>query len=96
MVDDEPICVKPSKTICKKVVSIVRCSVTPVGWELMQQNTPDLVISDIMMQVDGYQFQTGADPVQDSANGVLTASGDIVHHISLAFAICPSRLIQMS
>ncbi len=27
------------------------------GWELMQQNTPDLVISDIMMpQVDGYQF----------------------------------------
>jgi DNA-binding NarL/FixJ family response regulator len=27
------------------------------GWELMQRNTPDLVISDIMMpQVDGYQF----------------------------------------
>lgn len=27
------------------------------GWELMQQNTPDLLISDIMMpQVDGYQF----------------------------------------
>lgn len=27
------------------------------GWDLMQQNTPDLVISDIMMpQVDGYQF----------------------------------------
>lgn len=27
------------------------------GWELAQQNTPDLVISDIMMpQVDGYQF----------------------------------------
>ncbi|PMB01543.1 DNA-binding response regulator, partial [Fischerella thermalis CCMEE 5273] len=27
------------------------------GWELMQQSTPDLVISDIMMpQVDGYQF----------------------------------------
>jgi DNA-binding NarL/FixJ family response regulator len=27
------------------------------GWELMQQTTPDLVISDIMMpQVDGYQF----------------------------------------
>ncbi len=27
------------------------------GWELMQQFTPDLVISDIMMpQVDGYQF----------------------------------------
>jgi DNA-binding NarL/FixJ family response regulator len=27
------------------------------GWELIQQNTPDLVISDVMMpQVDGYQF----------------------------------------
>ena len=27
------------------------------GWELLQQNTPDLVISDVMMpQVDGYQF----------------------------------------
>jgi len=27
------------------------------GWELMQQDTPDLVISDIMMPVtDGYQF----------------------------------------
>ncbi|OLP15630.1 DNA-binding response regulator [Leptolyngbya sp. 'hensonii'] len=27
------------------------------GWELMQQSTPDLVISDIMMpQVDGYEF----------------------------------------
>ncbi len=27
------------------------------GWELMQQNLPDLVISDVMMpQVDGYQF----------------------------------------
>ena len=27
------------------------------AWELMQQNTPELVISDIMMpQVDGYQF----------------------------------------
>jgi DNA-binding NarL/FixJ family response regulator len=27
------------------------------GWEMLQQDTPDLVISDIMMpQVDGYQF----------------------------------------
>ena len=35
------------------------------GWDLMQQNTPDLVISDIMMpQVDGYQFlkQVREDP----------------------------------
>jgi len=35
------------------------------GWEWMQQNTPDLVISDIMMpQVDGYQFlkQLRTDP----------------------------------
>lgn len=27
------------------------------GWELLQQNLPDLVITDIMMpEVDGYQF----------------------------------------
>ena len=27
------------------------------AWEILQQDTPDLVISDIMMpQVDGYQF----------------------------------------
>lgn len=35
------------------------------GWELMQQNTPDLLISDVMMpQVDGYQFlkQVREDP----------------------------------
>jgi DNA-binding NarL/FixJ family response regulator len=35
------------------------------GWELLQQNQPDLVISDIMMpQVDGYQFlkQVREDP----------------------------------
>ena len=35
------------------------------GWELMQQNAPDLLISDIMMpQVDGYQFlkQVREDP----------------------------------
>lgn len=35
------------------------------GWELMQLNTPDLLISDIMMpQVDGYQFlkQVREDP----------------------------------
>jgi DNA-binding NarL/FixJ family response regulator len=35
------------------------------GWQLLQQNQPDLVISDIMMpQVDGYQFlkQVREDP----------------------------------
>jgi DNA-binding NarL/FixJ family response regulator len=35
------------------------------GWELLQQETPDVLISDIMMpQVDGYQFlkQVRADP----------------------------------
>jgi len=40
----------------------------------MQQNTPDLVISDIMMpQVDGYQFQAGVeDPVSRPCQWCLT------------------------
>ena len=30
-----------------------------VGWDLLQQRIPDLIISDIMMpEVDGYQFLT--------------------------------------
>jgi len=69
----------------------------------MQQNTPDLVISDIMMpQVDGYQFlkQVREDPVQDPASGVLTAKGMTTDRIQGYQAgvepICLSRLIQMS
>ncbi|MEO0968319.1 MAG: response regulator transcription factor [Cyanobacteria bacterium J06639_18] len=49
------------------------------GWELMQQNTPELVISDIMMpQVDGYQFlkQLREDPRFTSLPVIfLTAKG---------------------
>lgn len=49
------------------------------GWELMQQENPDLVITDIMMpQVDGYQFlkQLRGDPRYQSLPVVfLTAKG---------------------
>ena len=49
------------------------------GWEMMQQITPDLVISDIMMpQVDGYQFlkQVREDPRFHSLPVIfLTAKG---------------------
>jgi DNA-binding NarL/FixJ family response regulator len=51
----------------------------PEGWELLQQTSPDLVISDIMMpQVDGYQFlkQLREDPRFQSMPVVfLTARG---------------------
>ena len=49
------------------------------AWELIQQETPDLVISDIMMpQVDGYQFlaKLRADPRYQSLPVIfLTAKG---------------------
>lgn len=49
------------------------------GWELMQQNVPDLVISDVMMpRVDGYQFlrQLREDPRFQAVPVVfLTAKG---------------------
>lgn len=49
------------------------------GWELLQQTSPDLVISDIMMpQVDGYQFlkQLREDPRYEALPVVfLTARG---------------------
>jgi DNA-binding NarL/FixJ family response regulator len=58
LVDDEPGLREAVKDYLQESgFSIQVASNAREGWELMQQNTPDLVISDIMMpQVDGYQF----------------------------------------
>jgi DNA-binding NarL/FixJ family response regulator len=58
MVDDEPGLREAVKDYLQESGFTVQvASNAREGWELMQQNTPDLVISDIMMpQVDGYQF----------------------------------------
>src|SRR4028119_314595 len=66
MVDDEPGLREAVKDYLQESGFTVQvASNAREGWELMQQNTPDLVISDIMMpQVDGYQFlkQVREDP----------------------------------
>ncbi|MBE9054844.1 response regulator transcription factor [Sphaerospermopsis sp. LEGE 08334] len=58
LVDDEPGLREAVKDYLQESgFSVQVASNAREGWELMQQNTPDLVISDIMMpQVDGYQF----------------------------------------
>ncbi|KRH96666.1 response regulator [Cylindrospermopsis raciborskii CHAB3438] len=58
LVDDEPGLREAVKEYLQESGFGVRvASNAREGWELIQQNTPDLVISDIMMpQVDGYQF----------------------------------------
>ncbi len=58
LVDDEPGLREAVKDyLTESGFSVQVASNAREGWELMQQNTPDLVISDIMMpQVDGYQF----------------------------------------
>lgn len=58
LVDDEPGLREAVKDYLQESGFIVQvASNAREGWELMQHNTPDLVISDIMMpQVDGYQF----------------------------------------
>lgn len=58
LVDDEPGLREAVKDYLQESGFTVQvASNAREGWELMQQNTPELVISDIMMpQVDGYQF----------------------------------------
>jgi DNA-binding NarL/FixJ family response regulator len=58
LVDDEPGLREAVKDYLQESGFTVQvASNAREGWELMQQNTPDLLISDIMMpQVDGYQF----------------------------------------
>ncbi|AFZ56988.1 response regulator transcription factor [Anabaena cylindrica FACHB-243] len=58
LVDDEPGLREAVKEYLEESgFSVQTASNAREGWDLMQQSTPDLVISDIMMpQVDGYQF----------------------------------------
>ncbi|HEY9697940.1 MAG TPA: response regulator transcription factor [Trichocoleus sp.] len=66
------------------------------GWELLQQYSPELVISDIMMpQVDGYQFlqQMREDPRYESLPVVfLTARGMTTDRIQGYNAGCDAYL----
>ena len=58
LVDDEPGLREAVQAYLEDSGFVVRvASNATEGWELLQQMTPDLVISDIMMpQVDGYEF----------------------------------------
>jgi DNA-binding response OmpR family regulator len=58
LVDDEPGIREAVKDYLQESgFSVQVASNALEGWEWMQMNTPDLVISDVMMpQVDGYQF----------------------------------------
>jgi DNA-binding NarL/FixJ family response regulator len=58
LVDDEPgLREAVSDYLQESGFSVQVASNAREGWDWMQQNTPDLVISDVMMpQVDGYQF----------------------------------------
>ncbi|MEM7579352.1 MAG: response regulator [Mastigocoleus sp.] len=80
LVDDEPALREAVKEYLQESgFSVQVASNGSEGWNLMQQSSPDLVISDIMMpQVDGYQFlkQLRDDPRFSSLPVVfLTAKG---------------------
>ncbi|NLQ04354.1 response regulator transcription factor [Cylindrospermopsis raciborskii] len=80
LVDDEPGLREAVKEYLQESGFGVRvASNAREGWELIQQNIPDLVISDVMMpQVDGYQFlkQLRDDPRLTSLPVIfLTAKG---------------------
>ena len=91
LVDDEPGLREAVKDYLQESGFTVQvASNAREGWDLMQQLTPELVISDVMMpQVDGYQFlkQVRADPRFKALPVVfLTAKGMTTDR----------RLIQMS
>lgn len=80
LVDDEPGLREAVQAYLEDSGFTVRvASNATEGWELLQQSTPDVLISDIMMpQVDGYQFlqQVREDPRFKSLPVVfLTARG---------------------
>jgi DNA-binding NarL/FixJ family response regulator len=73
-------CEKRCKPTSKTVASPSKSPATPTeGWDKLQVNAPDVLISDIMMpQVDGYQFleQVREDPRYKSLPVIfLTARG---------------------
>ena len=80
LVDDEPgLREAVSDYLQESGFSVQVASNAREGWDWMQQNTPDLVISDVMMpQVDGYQFlkQLREDPRFQTVPVIfLTANG---------------------
>ena len=97
LVDDEPGLREAVKDYLQESGFTVQvASNAREGWELMQQNTPDLVISDVMMpQVNGYQFlkQLREDPRFKALPVVfLTAKGMTTDRIQGYKAGCDAYL----
>lgn len=97
LVDDEPGLREAVQAYLEDSDFTVDVAVNAVeGWEKLQQKTPDLVISDIMMpQVDGYQFlqQIREDPRFKSLPVVfLTAKGMTMDRIQGYNARCDAYL----
>lgn len=97
LVDDEPGLREAVKDYLQESGFTVQvASNAREGWELMQQNTPELVISDVMMpQVNGYQFlkQLREDPRFKALPVVfLTAKGMTTDRIQGYKAGCDAYL----